>query len=241
MSILAPIEPGDDIIITSMIPSASPDQNSYLMFVDDQSEGTVYRTNHDTNTWLTAAISDLSTVIYLDDVSRITDLVVQEEITPSLIGSTYNIGLDADKHQITSVTVYNKTTAMFIDPANYKLEIVNTAPEVAIDPGVWITTGDQLTITSLVGNTLYVNGEQIRFETVDLINNTVSDLQRGVNGTGQQNYTPRYSKVYGLLSSDRMSAVQYGQTWNSYEYNTVEGDPLQISTTAAADFLRTDI
>ena len=38
-----------------------------------------------------------------------------------------------------------------------------------------------------------------------------------------------------------MDEEDYDQTWNSYNFNTVEGDPLQISETAPAQFLHTDI
>jgi hypothetical protein len=37
-----------------------------------------------------------------------------------------------------------------------------------------------------------------------------------------------------------MTDVQYNQTWNSYTFNPVDGDPLQISTTASAIFLNQD-
>jgi hypothetical protein len=87
---------------------------------------------------------------------------------------------------------------------------------------------------------LYINGEQIGFRECDLANNTVSDLQRGTNGTGAQNYIPLYSEAFGLVPNNRMTDVLYSQEWNSYVYNTVEGDPLQISDTLGAGFLRTD-
>ena len=37
-----------------------------------------------------------------------------------------------------------------------------------------------------------------------------------------------------------MSIVDYSDTWNSYVYNTIDGDPLQISQTSGANFLRVD-
>ena len=88
---------------------------------------------------------------------------------------------------------------------------------------------------------IYINGEQIRFSIADLANNSISGLSRGVNGTGTQTYTPEYSEVFGILSQNKLSDIDYYLTWNSYDYNTVLGDPLQMSNTDAAIFLNTDI
>jgi hypothetical protein len=92
----------------------------------------------------------------------------------------------------------------------------------------------------LEGNLIYINGEQIRFRTVDLSNNTVSGLQRGANITGQAQAHPKYSEVYGILSNNKINDIEYSEIWNSKTYNTVEGDPLQISTTQVAIFLNQD-
>ena len=47
--------------------------------------------------------------------------------------------------------------------------------------------------------------------------------------------------IYGLLSANRALASDYTLTWNSTEFNTVDGDPLQISTTDAAIFLNQNV
>jgi hypothetical protein len=65
-------------------------------------------------------------------------------------------------------------------------------------------------------------------------------LTRGANGTGEQTYIPLYSEVFGIIPDNRMTDVDYARTWNSYIYNTVEGDPLQISQTVGANFLKVD-
>ena len=97
-----------------------------------------------------------------------------------------------------------------------------------------------MTITSIEGNTVYINGEQITFSGVDLVNNKLTGIGRGANGTGQQYFIPKNTSVIGLLNSNKMPIEYYNQTWNSYNYNTVEGDPLQISETSAAFFLNPD-
>jgi sugar phosphate permease len=99
----------------------------------------------------------------------------------------------------------------------------------------------RLTITIIVGNLIYVNGELIRFTTVDFVNNTLSGLQRGFNGTGARTYIPKYTEVYSVLSSNMLPELYNGFSWNSFNYNLVTGDPLQISTTFPANFLNADV
>jgi len=241
LSILAPISATDTVIITSMMPYASPDEEIYINFVDDEGAAKVYRANTGTRTWLTQPIYDISTEIYVDDVTRLTNTIIQSVTTPAAVSGNYNIGLSADKRLIADVTVFNNTTNQFISSDNYQIIIEELSPILRIIAGNYINVGNQLTITTLEGNLIFVNGEQIRFGTVDFANNTLSELQRGVNGTGKQALIPIYSEAFGLLSKNRLSDVNYNQTWNSNVFNVINGDPLQISQTAPAEFLHTDI
>ena len=70
--------------------------------------------------------------------------------------------------------------------------------------------------------------------------NAISGLQRGTNGTGERAYIPKYATVYGIVSTNMLPNVYENFTWNSYNFNLVKGDPLQISTTDSANFLNTD-
>ena len=101
-------------------------------------------------------------------------------------------------------------------------------------------TTHKVTITVILGNLIYVAGEQIKFTTVDFVNNTLTGLQRGTNGTGERNFIPAYDKVYGILSTNQLPNADYYLTWNSYVYNPILGDPLQISDTASANFLNAE-
>lgn len=241
VSILTQIIPGDEVIITSMIPHATPDEEIYINFVNQINEGTVYRNNTETRTWLMQPIYDLSTLIYVNDVTRLTDVVVQNVTAPALVNGYYYIGLTADKTIITGVQVLNNTTGNEIDSDNFEVIIENLAPVLKIAAGAYITAGNSLTINTLAGNIIYINGEIIKFGTVDFVNNTLGQLQRGANGTAMQTLIPTYTEVYGLLTNNQLPSVYYGQTWNSYNFNPVEGDPLQISDTVPAQFLHVDI
>jgi hypothetical protein len=235
LSILTTIVPGDIVIITHMIPTSTPDELTYINNVNKSHIPTVYRATSLSTTWLTQPLSYTDSTIYVQDVSKITTNVVQNEVTPTSVNGVYTIGLDADKRIISQVVVVNNTTSTTLPSSAYSVQIVDTAPVLEITSGV--SMGQSLTITVILGNLIYVAGEQIKFTIVDFVNNTLSGLQRGTNGTGERFYIPAYEKVYGILSTNQLPAVNYNLTWNSYNYNPTLGDPLQISDTVAANFL----
>ena len=171
-----------------------------------------------------------------------TDKVLQNVITPAAVDGAYNFGLTANRNQILDVQVFNNTTGDLIDPEFYSVVIEDLAPILRIQAGSYINVGNSLTITTIEGGTIFVNGEQINFGSVDLANNTLGNLQRGANGTAKQYLIPEYTTVYGLLSNNRLRDTYYYQTWNPIPgiYNVTEGDPLQIADTVPALFLRSD-
>ena len=241
VNILTEIVPGDEVIITSMMPHSTPDEETYLNFVNQINEASVYRSNTETRTWLTQPIYELDTEIFVGDVRRLTDVVVQNVTAPSLVDGYYNIGLTADKRIIATVQVVNNTTGNEIPSSSFEVVIEELAPILKIEAGTYITAGDSLTITTLEGNVVFINGEQIKFGTIDFATNSLGQLQRGANGTAIQTVIPQYAEVYGLLSNNELPSAYYNQTWNSDVFNTVDGDPLQISDTAPAQFLHVDI
>jgi hypothetical protein len=238
LSILTTIVSGDVVIITNVIPTATPDELTYINNVNKSNVQTIYRATSLSTTWLTQPLLYTDSTIYVEDVSKITTNVVQNEITPALANGVYSIGLDADKRIISQVIVVNNTTSTTLPSTAYSVQIVDTAPILEITSGV--TTGDSLTITVILGNLIYVAGEQIKFTTVDFDTNTLTGLQRGTNGTGERYYIPAYEKVYGILSTNLLPEVNYNLTWNSYNYNPTLGDPLQISNTTGANFLNAE-
>jgi hypothetical protein len=190
-----------------------------------------------TRTWLTEPLAITDDTIYVESVNTITNSIVQNVIAPVAVSGVMRIGLLADKNSIVSILVYNNTTSAIISSANYTLVIENTAPILKITTGVWITTGNSLTITTLDGNLIYINGEQIKYSSADTNDNTLSGLSRGQNLTPVQYLISKYTEVWGLLPQNKMNNAGYVQTWNSYDYNTVIGDPLQISSTPESLFL----
>lgn len=239
LSILTVIVPGDVIIITSMMPTATPNEEVYINNVNKNGIATVYRANTETRTWLTTDLFDTDQTIHVNDVTRLTNQIIQNVTAPAAVDGVTTIGLTADKRIICQVIVYNNATSTTLSTSAYSVVVENIAPVLKITSGV--TAGDSLTITTIEGNVIYVNGEQIRFSSVDFTANSLSNIQRGANGTGEQTFIPKYSEVYSTLSENRLAQADYSETWNSYIYNTTDGDPLQISLTTGANFLREDV
>ena len=240
LSILTLIETTDVITIMSMMPSATPNEMVYMQNVNKNGEPSVYRADNLLTTWLVQDLLNTDSTIYLDDISRVIDREFINTVVPIGYNSVTNplsIQLNVDKSLISQIIVVNNTTGLTVSSTNYRLEIINLSPVLVIFGSISI--GDSLTITVILGNTIFLNGEQIRFTVANFTNNTITGLQRGANGTGEQFLIPKYTKVYGELTQNKLDNVDYFLTWNSNIYNTVEGDPLQVSITQPAIFLRT--
>ena len=96
--------------------------------------------------------------------------------------------------------------------------------------------GNIVTVTLIIGNIVEINGERIKFNFIDINNNLITGLTRGLQGTYSPATHAIYSIGYGITPARRLTDVQYIETWNSSDI-TDFGDPLQISTTVAANFL----
>ena len=236
VNILTTIVPGDVVTITSMMPSATPDELVYIQNVNKTGAGSVFRAGPETRTWLTHSLSFTDEAIEVNDLSKITNTIVQSATAPAVgIDGNRSIGLLADKRIISQIVVYNVSTSTTLDPGSYFVGTFDTAPVVNITAQV--STGDSLIITTIEGNLIYIFGEQIRFTIVDFANNTISGLQRGTNGTGVRTMIPKYADVYGVLSKNRMADPMYDASWNFDQ--AASPMPLQISEISGAVFLRT--
>jgi hypothetical protein len=99
----------------------------------------------------------------------------------------------------------------------------------------YFTVGTAVVITVWIGNTVIVNGEYIRFTQFDLTEgtNSISGLSRGVNGTIVSPTIARGSLVRPIIPKNILPSTYYGYSWSDSRNN-----PLQISETPAAIFLR---
>ena len=85
-----------------------------------------------------------------------------------------------------------------------------------------------------------INGEKIRFTTVDYVANTVSGLTRGIEGTGVTPLHTQNSFAYGLSVEKQLDSQYYYRSWNTKNYTT-RGDPLQLSNSYPVRFLELGI
>ena len=241
VSILTEVLPLDNVIITSMMPSATPDTQTYIQIVNQANEGSVYRANPEFTTWNVTSMSELTTTLTVRDASKISYTNTQESITPVAVDDKHVIGLYANKNEILQITVYNNNPARlgYIQQDYITTQTTGLGPFVLISQGSWVQVGDELTITVTMGKLLYINGEYMVITSIDIETNTVN-VQRGANGSPILSYIPENSTVYSLLDKNRMSDSNYNDTWNKIPgvYNTTEGDPLQIASGSAPRFLR---
>ena len=247
LSILTIVVPADEVIITNMIPSGTPSELTYIQTVSKYENAAVYRANQQTRTWLTAVLIDTDSIIELADVTKVTNTLTQVEVAPAAVLGEISIALTADKRIISQVLVFNETTSEFVSSINYRVDILHLAPVLYLKSGVQygIIEGQTLKITIISGNLVFVAGEQIKFSKVDLLNNTLSGLQRGANGTGMQQNVPMFTEVYGLTSENRLPDALYAKTFSESDYadndGDVDGGPLQFEDTPAGVFLQRDI
>jgi hypothetical protein len=85
-----------------------------------------------------------------------------------------------------------------------------------------------------------INGEKIRFTTVDYDDNTVSGLTRGIEGTGVTPLHKQNSFVYGLGVEKQLDSQYYYKSWNTKNY-VAKGDPIQLSNSYPVKFLELGI
>jgi hypothetical protein len=242
VSILTEIDTGDEVIITSMMPSSTPDQQTYLQIVDTTGQASVYRANTQTRTWLSENVGEYATTIRVGDATKLTNTLIQTSTTPPSEFGYHTVPLQTSRLDTIQVTVYNNTTGQYIDQDYLILSSSGLGASVAIQDGNWISTGNSLTITILEGKFIYVNGEYMQILSVDEEFNTIN-VQRGVLGSIINSTIPIYSTVFGILEINKMSETNYNSVWNPIPgvYNTVDGDPLQVADTAGARFLKVDV
>ena len=130
IGILTTIGTGDVVIVTSMMPSATPNEQVYINYVNQTNEGTVYRANANTRTWLTQPLYHLDTVIHVGDVTRLTNFVYQTSTTPVAVDDVYTVGINANRTEIQSITILNTSQTVYPDALvignNYKITTVGS-------------------------------------------------------------------------------------------------------------------
>jgi hypothetical protein len=238
ISILSPINQGDNVIITSMISSATPNQLIYLNDIDKNGDQLIYRISSRNKTWLTSPLGQLQDTIYVKDVSKLVDIVNDNYIVQKL-GEEYFIKVKYDFETIKQTTVRNITSISDLANSDFVLVTRNSIPLLIFRKNV--EEGDEISVTMRLGDMVTINGEKIRFKKVDYIENTLKDLTRGALGTAINVQYDPYTSIAALNPTNVLFNYYYDKTWNSEIYDPIKGDPIQISDSHPAEFLQAGI
>jgi hypothetical protein len=233
LSIMAPISVGDKVMITSMVSDATPGQLIYHISVDKKGNGEIHRVQD--NVWLTQPLYVYEDSIHVNNARKLVNNVV-ENVSAVTTDSGVVAQLSYRIEDLSGLIVQNINTLTTLGKDQYVVKNVNSRPTVIFNSGV--SEGDNLVITLQIGHIVEINGEQIHFRTVDYVSNTVSGLTRGIKGTGIRKIHNTESYVHGFNDVTKLDAIFYNNIMSSTDI-TPMGDPMQISSTPAAKFLRT--
>jgi hypothetical protein len=233
--ITATINASDIVIVTVTTDGGTPNSTQFNIDVDKYGNSNVYRTNDGDGTWLTKDFNLGDTIMYLYNVNPIMDKIT-ETATVASVNSMIVAYVECDVSQVRQLVVYDQTTTTIV--TNYVLEVVNGRSALVFADTSQVNISDTLIVTINAGNTIELNGEKIRYTQVDFVNNTISGLTRGILGTGPVLSSMKYSEVYGLTKNRTLDPKYYRVEWNTSNYSSNFGDPLQISNSPAATFLK---
>ena len=231
LSICAPISSGQMVLGTAFVDGYTPEEETFSLIVNKNNVATIYRENVTDGTWLTQDVTPSSTTLYVKDVARLVQTDVQSVIVANN-GTNNFVYVAADINAITNFTVFDDSGADITTDCELALIDGRTALIVTNN----VSVGQTVTVTVYLGNTLIIGTEQIYFDSLDLATNSVTGIIRGVNGTASTNHSV-YTAVFGINDSVKLDPAAYYLSWNSTDLTT-RGDPIQISTTATAIFLR---
>lgn len=161
IAILTTISTGAVVAVTSMMPSETPDEQVYVNLVNQFNEAAVYRANSKTKTWLTQNLDVLDTVIYVNDVTRLTNFVTQHSITPAAVNNVYTVGINANRREIQSISILNISQSIAADAIvigqNYKITTVGDTNWMAVGASD-NEVGVVFTATGVATGTGFCNG-----------------------------------------------------------------------------------
>jgi hypothetical protein len=222
----------DDIIITNMVNGASPNEMTYNLTVSKNNQPTVTRTNLNDRTWLVKDFYSLDSEIHVFNAKSLLEIRTENVIVASYLDKLISF-VSVTLTEIKNVQAYNKNTLEVVEVESYQL--VDGKAAIVFSGGV--SLNDQIELSIGLGSVIEINGERISFQEVDVENNVIRKLVRGVQGTIIRPLHPINSFVYSFSNLRQITSDDYNLVWNTTSI-TSKGDPLQISTTDTAKFLQ---
>ena len=139
---------GDNVIVTSMVPGATPNSNSYVLNVNKNGNGSVYKGDVINRMWLTNDFILGDTIVYLNDVSIIPDGTRILQINGEKI--RFNV-IDSELNTVSGLTRGIEHTGILSHPANsfaYPIVDSNKLPDAYYNDSwnrrIYNPTGDPL-------------------------------------------------------------------------------------------------
>jgi hypothetical protein len=225
-------------------PGTVAPQFRVIMQQDPTVLGIVRRANPDSSTWLTQPLTDIDELIYVQNAERLVEIYYLDDVvethtyTNKYTGTSqtvYGIKLPAtDYNQFNGAVITDETTGEALIADDYTLTAVGTNWYIAFPDSS--RNGDIIKGTLNIGNMLRIGSEDIKFGSIDLVNNTVGNLTRGYDATIPGLYYPLHTVVNSMLPKNVMPVQYYTEAWNEDYWG-----PVQASETPPAIFLKRDI
>jgi hypothetical protein len=206
--------------------------------------GIVRRDNQISQTWLTQPLTDIDTTIYVQNAARLVESYELDQIADtysytnrftSTTQTVYGIRLPNTDYAIfNGAELIDQTTGQILTSDDYVLAAIGTNWYLAFPNNS--RNGHRIVGNIKIGNVIEITGERIRFDTIDLVNNTLTNLTRGYQNSVPAFFHPLHSEVQSFLPKNVMPIEYYTSAWNQDDWG-----PLQTSETAPANFLKRDV
>jgi hypothetical protein len=178
----------------------------YLNFrisVSKSGQSKVYNTNPYTQTVLSQSFvstGSIADVIHVADVKKLVELK-DYLVTTDAMGVVTVHGVVASK--VTAISI-NSTEKFTWAPENMDTIIINIEG---------ITVPTDVTVTIAQGNLILLQNEYIGFTSVNVADNTITGLQRGLMGTVTNSQVAAGTTVQSVLDRDMLPEIYYGDWW----------------------------
>jgi hypothetical protein len=250
------INAGDEVLVTSMVPQASPGErkfrinNTWNSVSGMPNDPVVHRENEFTRTYITEVTYSSGELLNFK-VSKPYDLVSTSKFTNKVVkydsdAKQYYITVDGVLNsQIVNTRVYNSTTKAEIssDDSTYGWSYVSVSNLTTIKIVFKTNPGFNIDVTVSAGNTLLINGEQLKYTSINLTYGSgnyglIDGLTRGVNATGTS-VISQYDIVQSILSENILEAKYNNIGWYDnvidLELKSKSGNVYTVAYTSTTD------
>jgi len=216
-------------ITVSFVNLISTSENFYVVPTDENRTWVTVNGNRLSSDQIRFIPGENATKLNLLVEVNLGDVVIATTMVPGATPNSNSYILNVNKHKEASVNQSEIKQSTWIVPA---VRPAGGSPDFLVS--------DDVIYLNNVSNVVYedtkileINGEKIRFTTVDFEANTVSGLTRGIEGTGQKLIHKVNDIVFSISKATTLVNEQYNKLW----YNKQSGDPIQLSDTVATRFL----